>query len=587
MSKKIPFSSEKEPILHAPIKIPTGIDDFKELITAGFFFVDKSRFIVDLVQATPKVTLITRPRRFGKTLNLSMLYYFFSIENAKEHKKLFKNFAVHHSPEAMAHMGQYPVIMLTLKSMKAASLEEQLNYFKTMMKKLYIQHDYLYDHLSPREKHSFDQVCQETVNTSQLASSLEELISYMSRHYDKQVIVLFDEYDQPLLNAYHKGFEGAFSDFYRNFVSAALKGNINLHFAVVTGIMQMAGSGMFSDFNNATMLNLLNERYATCFGFTEAEVGNLLSLAGKEDKLPQIKQWYNGYLFGAKGHVIYNPWSVLQYLYQDCTPKAYWTNNSDNVLLKKELFAANDDTQAKFLSLMVKDGCVEASLPDTLFLSDVATNKEHALWTLLLSAGYLKAHIKPSPSGQITVDLSIPNEEVRQIYHRLFEERLSSQLRTIQGGTSLLDHLNNGNIEAFCQTLERFFIETVSVHDVRFDTIESFYHGFMLGLLSTLRQTHTGHLRSNRESGFGRFDIAIMPLNPKQDLGIVFEIKRLDSTPDNQMEDLLKEKATEGIKQIETKRYDAELRAQGTKRIIHIALAFCGKHMAYQYKQIS
>lgn len=578
-------------VVNGSAKLPIGIDDFKELMEAGCSFVDKSDFITELLRTGSKVTLITRPRRFGKTLNLSMLRYFFSNHHAKENQKLFKQLAVSQDPEAMEAMGQYPVIMLSLKGVKSSSLEEQLDYVKTIMQGLYDSHMYLYSQLNNHERLLFDRVCQRTLDQSELAFSLQNLIKFVERYHKKKVVVLIDEYDQPLLNAFRGGFEETFGLFFRNFMGAALKGNNALHFSVVTGIMQMAGSGMFSDFNNADVYTLLDERYATAFGFSEQEVHALLNDQGKKEKLKEVKRWYNGYLFG-ENHVMYNPWSVLKYVSRSCVPKAYWADTSDNQLLKKELYAIGEGTRARFLALMAESGKILVDLRESLYFSEVGVDKEHALWVLLLSAGYLKAVIKPgSPSGMVRVELLVPNEEVRFIYRHLFQGWLTETLGSQDQMSELATQLVEGRVASFCQSLQNFFLSSVSLHDVRVDTAESFYHGFLLGLFSMINPTHAGHVRSNMESGLGRFDIALEPRNPGQgNPGIIFEIKRLDkillmNKTEKQIEKLLEQDAKKGLAQIKEKDYDADLRARGLKKIAHVSLAFCGKQMVYVCKE--
>ena len=568
--------------------MPIGVDDFKKLMEKDYFFVDKSNLIVDILKIGSEVTLITRPRRFGKTLNLSMLRYFFDLHDAAVHRGLFEGLAVSRDKQAMAAMGQYPVLMLSLKGMKSSSLDDQLAYFKTLMKKLYEQHVYLYDALDAIDKDFFDRVRQEQMNESQVASSLEALIRFMARYHDKKVVVLIDEYDHPLPNAFYHGFDEAFGDFYRNFMGTALKGNVAVQFAVVTGIMQMAGSGMFSDLNNATMLSLLDEPYATAFGFTEQEVQDLLCLQGRKDKLEEVKHWYNGYLFGEKGHVMYNPWSVLQYVSRDCVPKAYWVDTSDNRLLKKELYHASDTVKAQFVDLLAGHGTVSVPLNRNLRFAEMGIGDDRALWMLLLSSGYLKARVGERAAGYSDhFALQIPNAEVRYMYQELFYNWLVEQSGSVIKTESLLKQLLAGDTMAFCQSMETLFMRSVSMHDAHTDPIEHFYHGFVLGLLALADATHEGHLRSNNESGLGRFDITLEPRSPGKGPGIVFELKRLDAQrirgkTEQEIKACLEEAAKVGMDQIKTKAYDADLRARGVDNIAYIALAFSGKQIGYQ-----
>lgn len=568
--------------------MPIGIHDFKKVVEEGYFFVDKTTFIADVLEQSSEVTLITRPRRFGKTLNLSMLRYFLDAKEAESNRKLFDNLAVKDHPKAMEAMGQYPVLMLSLKGMKASNLDGQLGYIKTLMRDLYEEHRYLYQHLSASEKLFFDHVCQKEIDEPDLGASLKKLIQFMARYSQRKVVVLIDEYDQPLLRAFYRGFEKDFQDFYRGFMGNALKDNSAVQFAVVTGIMQMAGSGLFSDFNNVDMYTLLDERFATAFGFTEADVRAMLLMDHQEAKLEEVKKWYNGYLFGKKGHVMYNPWSVLQYVSRDYEPDAYWVHTSDNVLLQKELSSISDATCAKFTALMTEGGKISVVLDKDLRFSEVGIEREEALWVLLLSSGYLKARVQSTAlGGSIQADLFIPNEEVRFIYHRLFRSWLSQKLGLTNDSASLLTLLTQGEVETFCHMLETHFLQSVSVHDVRTDTIESFYHGFVLSLLSLINRTHIGQLRSNGESGLGRFDMTLEPKDVKSSPGIVFELKRLDPAmikekTTEQIKQSLKSAAEEGLMQIKSKAYDTDLVARGVQKIAYVSLAFSGKQMAYQ-----
>lgn len=573
--------------------MPIGIDDFKEIIASGSFFADKSSFIVDILNNHAKVTLITRPRRFGKTLNLSMLRYFFDTQGGEDNRKLFDGLAVSENPKTMQEMGQHPVVMLSLKSIKASCLNDQLDAFRALMRDLYNEHLYLLDYLDAVDAEFFNSVRRRDIDASGLAFSLKELIKFIERYRGKKVVVLMDEYDHPLLNAFARGFEEDFRDFYRSFMGHAFKGNEALYFAVITGVVQIAGSGLFSDFNNADVYNLLDEHYATAFGFTEADVKTLLHDENKTEKFSEVTHWYNGYLFGRQGHVIYNPWSVLQYVARDCTPSAYWAHTSDNQLLRKELDTTTDAIRADFVALMAEDGKIATTLDDALRFAEVGIGREESLWVLLLSSGYLKARLGAnSTGGLLQTELSVPNEEVRFIYHRLFRGWLIERFGSATHATTLLQQLTEGNVQAFCQDLETFFLTSVSTHDVTSDTVETFYHGFVLGLLGLINQTQIGHLRSNRESGTGRYDILVEPRAPNKTPGVIIELKRLDpksitGKSEVQIKKLLEAGAKEGLQQIKDKDYATDLKARGVCQIAYIALAFSGKLMASRFESPS
>ncbi|WP_428263335.1 AAA family ATPase [Haliangium sp.] len=553
--------------------VPTGIDDFRELRELGLAYVDKSGLIRDLLdEPGTKVTLLPRPRRFGKSLNLSMLRWFFEKRD-EDLSRLFEDLEIWRAGESYRrHFQRYPVICLSLKDVKQDTAEACLRTMRKQIQVLYDQHRELLQSpaISEREARDFRAVLDQSCDDEVYARALSDLSAILHRHYGEQVVILIDEYDAPIHTAYLQGYASEVMGFFRSFLSAALKGNPHLYKAVLTGILQVARESIFSGLNNLRVYSLLNAKMATAFGFTEPEVEDLLVRAGLQDRMSEVRAWYNGYVFG--GHVIYNPWSVLCFIdeAQDGVPaQPYWLSTSANLLIKHVLEARAEVLQPEFEALLAGDG-VEKPLDGSVPL-DGLTSSDRALWSLLVFSGYLKAERLAERRGpRISYRLSIPNHEVRLVYADTFYDWMEARMRGHGGDLGKLTRaLLGGDAVGFETQLQALALNLLSYHDAGQPDPESLYHGFLLGLLAVLEPGH--RVRSNRESGRGRPDVMITPAEPGRP-GVLLELKVARPGVKS-----LDEALAEGLAQIASKDYDAELRAQGAAPIHALAVAFDGK----------
>lgn len=548
--------------------MPIGIEDFAELRQKGYRFIDKSLFIKDLLDKSPKVLLMTRPRRFGKTLLMSMVKYFFSLENGKEHIQLFKNLNIEKAGEQyMEEQGKRPVVMLSLKDCKASSWESMQERLKTSLSALYRQYAFLLEHgnLNGTDRRYFDVILNEEAKQVALENALQRLLGMLQQHYQKPVVLLLDEYDVPIQQAWEQGFYADAIAFMRNFLSAALKGNPALDFALMTGVMRIAKESIFSGLNNLVISSVVEESYPAAMGFTAGEVQQLAKHLHHEDKLPEIRQWYNGYNFA--GIEIYNPWSVLNYFDNNCRPQPYWANTSSNAILKELLKNTSREQQNNLLRLLRRE-TIAAMIDEGIVYEDISSQAD-ALYTVMLATGYLTSEaVRWGPAGQ-ECTLTIPNEEIRGIYSR-------EVLRHISGGestsvlTRLMRNLLSGNADLFQQDLRNMLLQMTSVYDTA--NKESFYHGFLLGMTALLVPQY--EVQSNRESGEGRFDLAIFPKSPA-DFGVILEFKTAATG------EQLEERADEALRQIEEKDYMQSFANRGIpdSHVLKYGIAFCGKQV--------
>ena len=550
------------------MKLPIGIEDFAELRQKDYLFIDKSLFIKDLLDKSPKVLLMTRPRRFGKTLLMSMVKYFFSSEDGTEHIQLFKNLNIEKAGDKyMKEQGKRPVVMMSLKDCKANSWELMLERLKTSLSALYQQYDFLLrdDKLNYTDQRYFSSILSEEAKQATMENALHRLLSMLHQYYQKPVVLLLDEYDVPIQQAWEQGFYTDAIAFMRNFLSAALKTNPALDFALLTGVMRIAKESIFSGLNNLVISSVVEDSYPAAMGFTASEVQQLAETLHHEDKLPEIKQWYNGYKFS--GTEIYNPWSVLNYFDNVCRPQPYWANTSSNSILKELLKKTSQEQQSNLLKLL-RGETISAIIDEGIVYEDIGSQVD-ALYTVMLTTGYLTSEsISWGPAGQ-ECTLTIPNEEIRGIYSR-------EVLRHISGGestsvlTRLMRNLLSCNAKLFQQDLQNILLQMTSVYDTA--NKESFYHGFILGMTALLVPQY--EVQSNRESGEGRFDLAIFPKSPNK-FGVILEFKTAAN------EDELNVRADEALQQIERKAYIQAFASRGipNSHVLKYGIAFCGKHV--------
>jgi len=550
-----------------------GIDDFRTLRELGLEYVDKSDMIRQLLDRPGvQVHLFPRPRRFGKTLNLSMLRAWFEKRD-EDFSHLFQDLSIWQAGEAYrAHFQRYPVIQLSFKETKFERLERTLEAIRRKIQRLFHEHRFLLEgeRLTEWDRRAFRAILDGTAEQSLFDRALLDLSGYLHAHHGQKVVILIDEYDEPIHAGHLHGYSLQILDFCRAFLGAGLKGNPHLHKAVMTGILRVAKENLFSGLNNPGVYSLLRSEFNTSFGFTEAEVTALLERAGRSDKLGDVRAWYNGYLFG--GEVIYNPWSILCFLDSSAADlQPYWLSTSSNDLVKELLELHAFDLQPVFESLLA-GGSVEEVVEENVALSEIRSNRD-ALWSLLLFSGYLKAEKRSKGPGERPAHaLSIPNREVREVYSGTFRRWMEARMGGHGGSVDRLTRaLLGGDAEAFEEQLQAFVTNVLSYHDPGKLDAERVYHGFMVGLLAVLEPGHD--VRSNRESGAGRPDVLIRPRQPGKP-GVVLELKV--AKPGKKT---LAQALAEGLSQLRENDYGAELRAAGAAPVFAFAVAFDGKEV--------
>ena len=532
--------------------LPDGISDFKTLIENNYYYVDKTPFIREVGKNIGKSLLFTRPRRFGKTLNMSMLKYFFDVKEANENRKLFKNLEIENLTY-FKEQGKYPVIFISMKDIKEMSFDGAIIEVKNLLKKIYNQFEFIREKLNEGELIEFDNIWLGK-NDENLKSSLLNLATFLKKYYNQKVIVLIDEYDTPLVSAYRYDYYNEAKNFFSSFYSSVLKDNNILQVGVVTGIIRVVRAGIFSDLNNLSEHSILNKEYDEYFGFLEEEVKKALKYYEIDSKLDEVHSWYNGYKFG--DIKVYNPWSILKFL-SEKEFKSYWIDTSENYLIKDILKGANKKTFEKLNNLLFGKE-VKEEITGKSTLQEVL--EAHDLWELLLFSGYLTIDSKIE-KNEYTI--KIPNKEVKEFFGDSFIEISFGTNLTFK---NLIGNLLDNEIEEFEENLQEILLRYMSFYDV--SNIEKVYHSFILGLMIHLEGKY--EINSNGEGGLGRYDIAIEPLN-RNLRGFILEFKVADS------EEKLDEKANEGLEQIEDKKYYIELRKKGIKDITFIGMAFYKK----------
>ena len=545
------------------MRLPLGISDFKEVRENDFIYVDKSLIIQEILETSGKILLITRPRRFGKTINLSMLRYFFE---SKKDRTLFQGLAIEKT-SAMARQGTSPVIFLSFKDIKKADFPSFLSAFRSLLAREFYRHKHLLSDLDDFQHGQFQRILQEEGDQVKTEEALFLLSELLATHTGKKVILLIDEYDTPIHAAHqHNYYEHAYG-FIRGLLGMALKDNSHLEKAVLTGILRVAKESIFSGLNNVDVTTLLQERFSDKFGFTEPEVNALLASHGLAPHLDEVRAWYNGYTMGST--LIYNPWSIINIIDKFSEGfQPFWINTSSNDLVREKITMAGPAIQSE-IEALITGKTIKQSIAQHTSMRELDGN-ENALWGFLLFSGYLKVVGKSREQDLDYYDLAIPNREVRYLYRDIIAGWMQLRLGS-KGLTELLDSLLAVDMARFEPLLQELVLGILSYHDAAGKEPERVYHAFVLGLLVHLGDRY--HIRSNRESGRGRFDIL---LNPKQPTarGFVLEFKTVAAGCD--FEDAL----AEALNQIVEQDYDCELRAAGVQNITHIAIAFSGKHIA-------
>lgn len=546
--------------------MPVGVDNFREMVSRDYYFVDKTNFIKELLDHKNKVTLITRPRRFGKTLAMRMLQEFFDINAAG--RDTFKGLNISRAGEKyIQHRGKYPVIFFSLKDIATGNYQDALRDLCGKISDLYAEYGFLAESpaLNEREKEYFLSVYNiadhEQYGRDKWGKSLKMLTVYLWKHYGVKTILLLDEYDAPIQHAWEDGYYEDMIRFMRQFYSEVLKGNDALEFAVLTGVLRVAKESIFSGLNNLKVCSVLSEDYSDIFGFTGQEVARMAADLQMEDKLPEIRAWYDGYSFG--GSEIYNPWSVIMYFDAKCKPAPYWVNTSGNGIIKYMLDRLDGRGREDLQSLM--DGnTISKQVQEGIIYEEIGSNADD-LYTMLLTTGYLKCTSSQDSLLGTYMDLQIPNLEILRLFTREIAQNFTGY-RGVSDITNMMDEMLKGNAVLFEEDLNRILRNSVSYHDAA--NGESFYHGMMLGFCVLLKDSHI--VESNRESGYGRFDLALIPTDRRY-YGVIMEFKRAAD------EGQLEEKALEALAQIEELSYIAEFQQRQIEKVWKYGIAFCGK----------
>ena len=538
-------------------RLAIGIDDFRKIIKEDCYYVDKTKFMEAVLEDASNVKLFTRPRRFGKTLNMSMLKYFFDVRDSEENRKLFNGLDIEKS-KYINEQGKYPTILISLKSIKYETWEESLEQLKSLLSNLYNEFEYIRECLNESEIELFNDIWFKKEN-GEYANSLKNLTSFLYKYYKKEVILLIDEYDIPLITAHKYGYYNEIINFYKIFLGEALKTNQYLKMGVLTGIIRVIKTGIFSDLNNLKVYSILEKKYSEFFGFTEEEVKKALQYFNIEEELANVKYWYDGYKFG--NSELYNPWSIINFL-DGRELKNYWVGTSENFLIKNILENSTSRTN-EILDKLFNEEEVEEAITGTSDLSILMDSKE--VWELLLFSGYLT--VKEKLDDDI-YSLKLPNMEVKKLFKKEFIN--------VHFGISLfrktMEALKNLNFNDF----EKYFQEIMLKSTSNWDTSkEAFYHGLSLGMLSYLDNDY--YVTSNFEAGFGRYDVVLEPKN-RNDRAFILEFKVAEA--ENKLEKLSKE----AIKQIEEKKYDINLKSKEIKEITSVGIAFYGKKLKVSYK---
>ncbi|NMM63919.1 AAA family ATPase [Clostridium sp. P21] len=545
--------------------LPIGVDNFQKLITRNYYYVDKTLLIKDLLDNKADVNLFTRPRRFGKTLNMSMLQYFFE-NSEKDNSYLFENLNIMESGEEyLLHMGKYPVINISLKSAKQPTFELALKCIKDELVDEFRRHDYILksDKLN-KEKEEYERIESKESGEELYVTALKFLAQCLEKYHDEKVIILIDEYDVPLENAFFEGFYDRMIKFIRSLFESALKTNSSLEFAVITGCLRISRESIFTGLNNLEIISILNEYYDEYFGFTQKEVSKILEDYGLSEKEELTKNWYNGYIFGETQ--VYNPWSVVKFvkdLYKNKNvfPSSYWANTSSNSIVKSLIERADSKTKQE-IELLIEGKSIEKPVHEDITYDEIYDTMDN-LWNFMFFTGYFKkVNERMDNEDKRYLELSIPNREVKYIFKtkilKWFDDKVKAKDLSV-----LYTAIFDKDSDTFQKELNKILKETISFNDA----YENFYHGFVVGVLANM---HDHIVKFNRETGKGRCDIYIKPISIF-DTAIIIELKICDSP-----KDMLK-KCDEALKQIEKNQYEMELQQEGYENIIKYGISFYRK----------
>lgn len=552
--------------------IPIGVDNFKQLVTKGYYFIDKTLLIKDLLDNKSSVTLFTRPRRFGKTLNMSMLQYFFEDRRdefsgiKEDNSYLFQGLNImNEDEEYISQMGQYPVINLSLKSAKQGSLDLAFQCIREEIANEFRRHKYILENKNLKEQEErYRRIMNQDNDMALYATSLRFLSNCLEKYHNKKVIILIDEYDVPLENSFFRGYYQEMIDFIRSLFESSLKTNPSLEFAVITGCLRISKESIFTGLNNLKIISILDEKYAEHFGFTDDEVIKICNDYNMVQKYEIIKEWFNGYTFGETN--VYNPWSVMQYVDDLKTsinrlPSSYWANTSSNSIVKSLIERADDITKGE-IEALIEGKTIEKPVHEDITYDEVYDTMDN-LWNFMFFTGYFKKiNERMDEEGNRFIELAIPNKEVKYIFRskvlKWFNEKIKAE-----NLSDLYSAIMEGNVVVFQKEINRLLRKTISFNDA----YENFYHGFVVGILSHIQ----GYIvKSNRESGDGRSDVYIKPLSIFERAAII-EMKVCTSPKEIFI------KCDDALKQIEEKHYADDLKEEGYEDIIKYGMSFYRK----------
>ncbi len=539
--------------------LPIGIDDFKTIIEEDYYYADKTKMIESLLDDGAGVTLFTRPRRFGKTLNMSMLNYFFNLKNKEENRKLFENLYISKS-KYMNQQGEYPVIYLSFKDIKVLNWEKCYYLTRRLIGYLYNEFEFLRERLNKKDLSDFDKVWLDEEGAD-WENSLKNLLRYLYEYYNKKVVVLIDEYDTPIVSGYNNGYKKEVLALYRSLYSTVLKSNTHLQFSVMTGILRIAKEGIFSGLNNLKVNSIFSEKYSEYYGMTEEEVLEGLKYYNLEYEINDVRDWYDGYQFG--NIEVYNPWSIINFL-DNGKLKPYWQGTAGNETINELLDRGNKEIFDDLEKLFRKEIVYKKIRDFTEFTDDI-----NEIWELFLYSGYLTTSGEQKDKEH---PIRIPNREIMEFFEDRFIDRFTGNYQKF---SDTIRYLRAGNIEKFGEILQNEVISSLSYFDT--DKDEKYYKVFLIGIFVALMNDYVR--LSERESGYGRADLILEP-KKKENPGYIFEFKVANS------EEELESYAEEGFEQIKEKKYDTELINHGVTEIIYIGLAFYKKKLKMKYEKI-
>ena len=551
-------------------KLPIGISDYKELIDEDYYYVDKTDFIRQIIEEGSKITLLPRPRRFGKTLNLSTLRYFFEKTEGNIYRPLFEEKNIAQWKDFDRYQGKYPVIMVTLKDCKADSFDQLLVMLGQELQNEFLRHKYLLD--DPRTEpvyiRDFNAIIEKQATEAQLQNSLAMLSTMLTTYWGMPPLVLLDEYDTPIHVAFDKGYYDKMIGFMRNFMSTVFKDNTDIFRGVITGILRVSKESIFSGLNNIDVDTILELPMCTSFGFTQEETNRMLDDYSMGNLKEEVKNWYNGYLFGDQ--TVYNPWSVLSFINKGGVLSPYWVNTGSDVLLRHLL--ADGPSQIRMgVEALIQGEPIRSVINDKLAFPDLLA-KPSNIWSFMLFSGYLKASAPALNQDDLfEYDLQIPNREVKTVYRTIIQSWIDGGPVKNDRLELLLQALKENNMPIFQRVLNDFVVNTLSYYDTSGRDPEKVYQAFLLGMLVS---SGAYEVSSNRESGLGRYDILLRPRDLSK-RGVIMELKLYDPMFDESVDSVL----ASALQQIEDKQYAATLRAAGVTDILKMAITFDGKRV--------